>query len=104
MGTADNRTTFVQAVLDLVTTFDLDGIDFEYVEYAFHIQFVFNICILAAGNIQIDRVLAAIQFRQMIAPTSYPFFKSSENNQLAKISHYPLLSLSRRLLAPTGIP
>jgi chitinase len=32
VATAENRTTFVRAVLDLVKTFDLDGIDFEYAE------------------------------------------------------------------------
>lgn len=31
MATPANRTAFVQAVLDLVSKYDLDGIDFEYV-------------------------------------------------------------------------
>src|ERR1700734_4108889 len=32
MGSAANRTAFVHAVLSLVKTYDLDGIDFEYAD------------------------------------------------------------------------
>ena len=36
VGSADNRTAFVNAVMGLVKQYDLDGVDFEYVISIIH--------------------------------------------------------------------
>lgn len=33
--TPENKTTFVQTVVDLAIQYELDGVDFEYVSYTF---------------------------------------------------------------------
>ena len=42
MGSAANRTIFVDAILSLVSTYDLDGINFEYASRVFFSLVVFS--------------------------------------------------------------
>lgn len=73
VATDANRTAFAEAILGVVGTYNLDGLEFECV--SFNLSKVLFTHWSVAGNIQLNKALVATSYPRMTAPTSFCFCK-----------------------------
>jgi Glycosyl hydrolases family 18 len=72
VATDANRTAFAEAILNVVGTYNLDGLEFECV--SFNLSKVFTHWFIV-GNIPLNKALVATSYPRVTPPTSFCFCK-----------------------------
>lgn len=73
VATDANRTAFAEAILNVVGTYNLDGLEFECV--SFNLSKVLFTHWFIVGNIPLNKALVATSYPRVTPPTSFCFCK-----------------------------